>query len=58
MSVFHSPPIAGRIEEDVAIAEDLCEVMIEIAGFVGILQDKNHGTMELSGYGCEEDRCR
>lgn len=58
LPVFHRPTVAGREEDDAVLAEYLCEVVIEISGLVGILQHEDHGTMQLPGYGSEEERCR
>ena len=51
LAVFHGASIGGRVEKHLADAEHLGQVVIEIAGFVGILQHKHHRPVHVGGNG-------
>ena len=59
LPVFHSALVRGREEQDVVVADELCEIMIKIASLVGILPYEHHLPMNLWGNSSKQDRaCR
>ena len=49
LTVFHGPFIARREEEHLLLSHELSEVVIEIAGLIGFVKDKENDACQTVG---------